>query len=403
METIFFMSQLPSSFITRLDFEISSICNAGCSVCPRRHVGNFTNFKQTYWSIEEVKRAIDIDIIKNLSSIVFCGNFGDAMGNPDVVKIVKYFRDNNKQLKIYINTNGGIGDAIKYEQLAKMNVGMVFGIDGIGEVNELYRVNVKWEKIIENITSYIKYANSSMFEIQFLMWAETINQIIPMIDFMKSLGKGIFWLRKPFTTGEKTVVFNMNGEYTHYLTETDDKRLEKYFDTYWRYDQLDELKKQFEELNPTTKELGKGNMQKSAIAKFKEKPYEHTEFKFTDEELNEYEKINEQTCFSKNYSNPKNLTGKNYNVFITYDKLLMPCCMIPPNISNSIHHHHGHENSVQKEILNKMYDLGFESFSLKEKTLKEVFDTGVLDRFVYDDLEKNDPLKICKQICGKCV
>lgn len=403
METIFFMSQLPSSFITRLDFEISSICNAGCSVCPRRHVGNFTNFKQTYWSIEEVKRAIDIDIVKNLTSIVFCGNFGDAMGNPDVVEIVKYFRDNNKELKIYINTNGGIGDAIKYEQLAKMNVGMVFGIDGIGEVNELYRVNVKWEKIIENITSYVKYANPLMFEIQFLMWAETINQIIPMIDFMKSLGKGIFWLRKPYITGEKTVVFNMNGEYTHYLTETDDNRLEKYFDTYWRYDQLDDLKKQFEELNPTTKELGKGNMQKFGIAKFKEKPYEYTEFTFTDEELKEYEKINTQTCFSKNYSNSSDLTGKNYNVFITYDKLLMPCCMIPPNISNSIHHHHGHENSVQKEILNKMYNIGFENFSLKEKTLKEVFDTGVLDRFVYDDLEKNNPLKICKQICGKCV
>ena len=403
METIFFMSQLPSSFITRLDFEISSICNAGCSVCPRRHVGNFTNFKQTYWSIEEVKRAIDIDIIKNLGSIVFCGNFGDAMGNPDVVEIVKYFRDNNKQLKIYINTNGGIGDAIKYEQLAKMNVGMVFGIDGVGEANELYRVNVKWEKIIENITSYVKYANPLMFEIQFLMWAETINQIIPMIDFMKSLGKGIFWLRKPFTTGEKTVVFNMNGEYTHYLTETDDNRLEKYFDTYWRYDQLDDLKKQFEELNPTTKELGKGNMQKFGITKFKEKPYEYTEFKFTDNELKEYDKINSQTCFSKNYSNSSDLMGKNYNVFITYDKLLMPCCMIPPNISNSIHHHHGHENSVQKEILNKMHEIGFDNFSLKEKTLKEVFNSGVLDRFIYDDLEKNNPLKICKQICGKCV
>ena len=397
------MSLLPSRFITRLDFEISSICNAGCSVCPRRHVGNFTNFKQTYWSIEEVKRVIDIDIIKNLGSVVFCGNFGDAMGNPDVVEIVKYFKEHNQKIKININTNGGIGDADKYEELAKLGVGMIFGLDGIDEYNELYRVNVKWSKVLENINRYVQYAEPKMLEIQFLMWGETINQVIPMIDFIQSLGMGILWLRKPYTTGEKTVVFNMNGEYTHYLTETDDKRLEKYFDTYWRFDQLDELKKEFQELNPVNKELVKGNLLKHPIVKFKEKPYEYTEFEFSEEELKEYEKINSQTCFSKNYSNPSKLEAKNYNVFITYDKLLMPCCMIPPNISNSIHHHHGHENSVQKEILNKMYNIGFENFSLKEKTLKEVFNTGVLDKFVYDDLMKNDPLKICKQICGKCI
>ena len=81
------------------------------------------------------------------------------MGNPNVVKIVRYFKEINPNLSININTNGGIGNPSDFAELAELNVCMVFGLDGLGESNELYRVNVKWNKIIENLNSFISKAS----------------------------------------------------------------------------------------------------------------------------------------------------------------------------------------------------------------------------------------------------
>ena len=84
-----------TSLIRDIDFEISSLCNAGCSVCMRRRKGHYTEFSQTYWSVDEVKRVLDEDIIKNLLGFNVCGNFGDAMANPDVVDIIEWVRSIN--------------------------------------------------------------------------------------------------------------------------------------------------------------------------------------------------------------------------------------------------------------------------------------------------------------------
>ena len=83
------MSLGASGLIKMIDFEVSSICNAGCSVCMRRRDGHYSEFVSTYWSVADVKRVLDLDIVKNLGTITMCGNFGDAMGNPDIVEIVE--------------------------------------------------------------------------------------------------------------------------------------------------------------------------------------------------------------------------------------------------------------------------------------------------------------------------
>jgi hypothetical protein len=73
--------------------------------------------------------------------------------------------------------------------------------------------------------------------------------------------------------------------------------------------------------------------------------------------------------------------------------------MIPPYISNLMTHSNGNEFDDQIEILNRMKEIGFENFSLKNKTLKEVINSGVLRKFVYDDLEVGTQFDYCKKIC----
>jgi len=389
-----------SNLIHCIDFEISSICNAGCPVCARRNAGHYSEFTQTYWKFEDVKTHIDLEIIQNLKILSLCGTIGDPMGNPDIVKIVKYFKENNPNLSISISTNGGIGNANNYAQLAELGVNMSFGIDGIGEYNKLYRVNVKWDKVIENLNSFISKSSPNKLLIQFIMWAETTNQIIPMIDFIKSIGVGNLWLRKPFTNGIKTEVYNMQGESTHFLTEIKNSKLEKYIGTMWSFDQLDELKLELSKIDLESS-LELSNYLKKDYKPQPGNNYKKSDVVFSEEDINKFNSITNQNCYSKNNRNPSNLFGNEFNVYITHDKLLMPCC-ITSNVLKSIQHSSTQEPPIEKEVLNKMLEIGFEKFSLKNTTLKNLFNSGVLHEFVYTDLINKTPLKMCKINCGKC-
>ena len=393
-----------SNLITCLDFEISSICNAGCTVCPRGTIGFYQQFTQTYWRIEEVKAHIDLEIIQNLKNLILCGNFGDPMGNPDIVKIVRYFKEINPSIDVNISTNGSIGNSADYAELAELGVGMRVGLDGVGEFNELYRVNTKWDKILENLNSFAsKSPKQHQLEIQFLMWAETTNQIIPMIDFIKSIGFGRLLLRKPMTIGIKTEVFDIHGASTHFLTEIKNIKLKKYLDTTWKFNELDKLKLELSKIDSIESSLEMGDfLIKKTKIQWPKNDYKKSDVIFKEEDIIKFNSTTNQTCFSKNRGNPSNLSDNDFNIFITHDKLLMPCCMIPPQISTSIHHHTGQESPIQKEVLNKMLEIGFEKFSLKNTTLKNIFNSGVLHEFVYNDLVNETPLKICKTICGKC-
>ena len=391
-----------SNNIKYIDFEISSLCNAGCPVCPRRHNGHYSEFTQTYWSIDETKRVIDIDIIKNLYGILFCGNFGDAMGNPDVVEITKYFRDHNPNMSIHVKTNGGIGNPTDYAEMAKLDTIFTFGLDGVGNSNELHRVNVKWKNVLKNVKAFTSNCKPHQFEIQFIMWNETIDQIIPMIEFIQSIGFGKLYLRKPFTTGEKTEVYDMKGVSTHYLTEITDERLFEYLDTKWEFEELEKIKNNIKSLNVKSGVLEKGSFRSYEKEYYPEKVYEYTEFEVEEKLINKLKNRNEQTCSSKNTINPSDLSGDAHNIYITHNGLLMPCCYIPPYVSNRMTHSNGKESSYQKEILNKMIGIGFEKFSLKDTTLRELFNTGLLHSFVYDDLVSGNQMNVCKLICNKC-
>lgn len=391
-----------SDYIRYIDFEISSLCNAGCPVCPRRHNGHYSEFTQTYWSKNEVERVVDINIIKNLYGILFCGNFGDAMGNPDVVEITKYFRSNNERMSIHVKTNGGIGNPSDYIKMAKMGSIFTFGLDGVGKSNELHRVNVKWDNVLKNVEAFTSNCKPHQFEIQFIMWNETIDQIIPMIEFIQSIGFGKLFLRKPFTTGERTEVYDMKGLSTHFLTEIKDDRLHKYLDTTWDFNQLENIKNDIISMDIKSGVLNQGSLNTYEREYYSEKTYEYTEFEFEEKLVNKLKDRNEQTCSSKNTKDPSDLNGNAHNIYITHNKLLMPCCYIPPYVSNRMTHSNGKESSYQKEILNKMLEIGFDKFSLSNTTLRELFNTGLMYKFVYDDLLNNKPMNVCKLICNRC-
>jgi len=389
-----------ANLIKVIDFELSSICNAVCPVCIRRNKnGYLEKFEQTYWKFEDVRRTIDIDIIKNLEMLSICGNYGDAMGNPDIVKIIKWFRIYNENCLIYLRTNGGIGTKAQYKQLAKLDVHIVFGIDGFGKGNNLYRVNTNWNKIDQNLKEFSNNAKSYQTEIQFLLWNETIDQLLPMIDYLENINFNTLYLRKPYTRGEYTEVFDIHERSTHFLSELKNTLLDFIVETKWSKNKLKELKNKIILANITATELKKSDNKIKENIDIPRKNYEISEFEFSEEEK-QLANSKRQTCYSKHGYESEDLLKNNYNVFISHDKYIMPCCLISSFIGSCLQYSNGKEDNYQKEVLNKIMEIGIEKFSLKDKTLKEVFESGVLNEFVYDNLEKGISFGKCRLNCG---
>lgn len=389
-----------TDLIKHIDFELSSICNAKCPVCPRLIDGQLTNFVQSYYTFEETKKIFDEDLIKNLDNLTICGNFGDGMGNPDILEILSWFKSINNKLNITISTNGSIGKTETYIGLAKIGVNMIFGIDGFGDKNQLYRVNTKWNNIVKNITSFSDNCKNGQLKVQFIAWAETTDQILPLIDFLKTLNCDL-WIRKPFTHyGGITKVYNNKGKPSHVLTEISYDPFFELFNSFWSNNELDILKEKIIKMKIPVVELIKLKNDHKMIISREINKYEYDQFEFTDNEKTEVDKIKIQTCQSYNSYNPEDLTNQKYYLYITHDKYLMPCCMIPPYISTSINYHSGREENRQKEILNKMFMIGLDEFSLKNKTIREIFDNGVIHKFIYNNFK--NPFQYCKLMCGKC-
>jgi len=320
-------------------------------------------------------------------------------------EICEYFIQNNPTLHIDISSNGGIGKTSTYEKLAKLgDITIRFAVDGYGKKNELYRVGVRWEKLQKNFDTFAKYCDSKNLQIQFLMWNETVDGIFDILNLLELHKKGEIYLRKPFDKGIETEVFDKTGCSTHYLTQIPDERLHFLYETRWKYDEIKSLKRRLSEigefnLNPIKMSDGHTHKRVNPNA-----PNEYQEIKkeFTNEQIEQVKDINVQGCESLNFDNPFDFLQKNHSVFITHNKLLFPCCYIPPNVMTSMYYANGHEQPYQTEILNVMKEIGFSKFSLEGKKLSETFDTGILDLFAFNRILNGDSFYLCKQICGKC-
>ena len=106
--------------ILHVDLEMSSLCNAKCPICNRRQQGGpkNTSYKETYLSLDRFKTWFDDEFVAQLFSMQMCGNYGDAMTNPELVNILKYVRSITK-IRFTMNTNAS-GRNVEF--------GMIFAI-----------------------------------------------------------------------------------------------------------------------------------------------------------------------------------------------------------------------------------------------------------------------------------
>ena len=391
---------MSSGNLVAIDFEIASTCNAVCPVCIRRNHGQLAEFSQQYRTADEVKRILS-DTVQQLEHIQFCGNYGDPMTNPEILDICEWIRSNNEHVSMRISTNGGIGSPKHYKRLGQLGVHLIWGIDGASkEINELHRVRVDYNKVIRNMDEYISDIKDGTYhEWQYIVWQENAHELEDAVKVAYDKGIKVFYIRRPNGADWGPVhVYDFQGEHTHLLhgpTETD------LLDTHW------ELKTQYPELlqRIQTQNVFVTPVRKAEAVvppKISGIPFPHNApySELLDQgEQNIIDSITDQTCFSKNFHKPDDLTGNKNYVFIGFDNYVYPCCMIGSNVAQakSVIFEGGPINS----ILNKINTVGEQAFSVKDKTLKQVLDSGVLNTTYFDNIENNADA-FCKLTCGKC-
>ena len=394
-----------SKNLRAVHWEVSSACQATCPVCIRRGMfGQLGSFEQRYTTLAEFAKAIGH--IRNIVSFTFCGNIGDPMANPDMSKIARCAKFTQDFAQIRINTNGGIGRTEQYEELGKLGVTIVFGLDGVGAVNNLYRAGVDWGAVEKNVRAFTDNKHpTSRAEVQFLVFDQNIGDLPNMVQWCRDFNVDSLNVRESFG-GDEIGVRDRNDCQTHVLTK---KNTEKYRPllnkSYSKHD--------FDRLLFDWQRLGEGNQSADVLppvdtsvpVKFVQRrpnkgfplgaPYgveEHEEF------LNN-KKI-DVNCIS--YDKKQDTSY----VFITYDNYVMPCCFISGNFTYSrlddgpyIHLHNGLIDSADAEMLNKIYAIGLEKFSLDHYTLMEIMDSGVLDQLALSHIDSPSKLSICGKFC----
>ena len=215
------MSFITTENLTRINFELTDFCNAACPMCVRHNWDGSLKKKVTnlnHTRLDLIKAKIDTDLLSRLKSILSCGTYGDAIMNPECLEIFDHFRRHNKN-SIELFTNGGVRNKEFWKELAGLGITVTFSIDGLSDTNHLYRRNVKWERLIDNVNIYLQHGGEAKWE--YLIFKHNEHQIETARALSKQLGFTAFI---PKHTGRWND-YNDNGEYR----DTDKIAVDDYF------------------------------------------------------------------------------------------------------------------------------------------------------------------------------
>lgn len=209
----------------KLDFqiELSDYCNSKCPACARftdgrngliasksvdKHEITYNDFS-SWFSPEFLQNKV--------SNLRINGQVGESTLCKDLLKIVRYIRKSNSNIPYFaISTNGGTNDKFWWYKLGKefsriKNSRVVFAIDGLEDTLSMYRINVDFNKVIENAKTFISAGGNAQWRM--LTFEHNQHQIKDCENLSKSLGFSSFVVRPTggFTSNDE-LKFTYRGE-----------------------------------------------------------------------------------------------------------------------------------------------------------------------------------------------
>jgi len=179
-----------------LHIEPTNMCNAACPICPRYHVSTRRvryDLVPTHITIEQYKKWFSPEFLANkVGRVMLCGNQGDPFATKDIIEIIKYtLKHIPKDCSFITHSNGGLRKTDVWKQAGELIQGShkwftFFSIDGLEDTNHLYRRNVNWQKLMENVRAYIDAGGNAYWDM--LVFKHNEHQINQVEQLSKEMG-----------------------------------------------------------------------------------------------------------------------------------------------------------------------------------------------------------------------
>lgn len=142
--------------VTNIHLEPTTKCNARCPQCPRNIYGSsmlapdITELDFTY---KEAKQIFSQSFYDSINCVTVNGTSGDIVMHSEAELFMEYLI--NRFPSIELHTNGGARNSEFWKLLAKPNVTVEFGIDGLADTHHLYRRNTRFDTVLKNAKTFI--------------------------------------------------------------------------------------------------------------------------------------------------------------------------------------------------------------------------------------------------------
>lgn len=146
--------------IREVHIEPTARCNAKCPMCSR--TGRKTILDdQGELTLADFKKYFPPHLLKDIEQWKFCGNFGDPILCKDLIPIHEYILEHSHSPVFILSTNAGVRSTNWWAKLGEIykradpTSYVQFHIDGLEDTNHIYRVGVKWDKVMANAKAYL--------------------------------------------------------------------------------------------------------------------------------------------------------------------------------------------------------------------------------------------------------
>jgi MoaA/NifB/PqqE/SkfB family radical SAM enzyme len=180
--------------ITMLHLEPTDVCQAKCPQCARETDCEFDPKSQNHLTVEQLLKVLTPEDFKNLDKVLLCGNYGDPAAGKYTLEIIKFVKNINNSITVGLHSNGGLQNAAWWSQLGSLLTlatdYVVFSIDGLEDLNSVYRVNVNWQILMSNIGAYVAAGGSAHWDM--LVFQHNQHQVEDCENLARKLGFTIF-------------------------------------------------------------------------------------------------------------------------------------------------------------------------------------------------------------------
>jgi len=328
--------------LKRVHVEASGRCNARCPMCSRHTQMGYVQPELDQYDLSEniFYKFFTENRTKKLDIVYFSGVYGDPCMNKKLPEFINWLKK-YKVKDVNVDTNAGYRSLSWWETLGKMKTRIHFAIDGLEDTNHIYRRNVEWKKVWENINAFQKAGGNGQWN--FIVFKHNEHQIEEARTLAKNIGMDFRIKVTQKFRGHKNFSVMEDGKKLYDLLPPD---------------------------NPKYRHSNVGDIEHIPKSDY---------FHFHLNNINEYDDI-EIDCVIK----------KNKELFLAYTGHLFPCCYLGTPF---------HDSPGSEQFKNLIDN---DTFNLNKVSVDEAIDNlKLVEKSWYKKSIQEGKLLTCAKTCGK--